>query len=116
MTIGGAHRRVEMLPWVTALKLPWPCDGIKWSTVALRDIFNYGPAGDRKPPRGIQPRSRCKKTARWSHKGLGSEGRGTRRFCWDHLISQGLFGSEAEERRTQRWFADHEEIREIEES
>jgi hypothetical protein len=106
---------VALIPWVTPLKLPWPCDGIKWGTVTGRDLWPWGPKGIN-PPRGIQARSRCKKTARWSFKGLGSQRRGTRKLCWDHLMAQGLYGSMAEEARTQRWFAAHaKEIEEIEE-
>ena len=51
------------LPYVTELRgeHDTPCDGIKYSKVALRDRFSmYG-----KPARGIQPRARCKNRARW---------------------------------------------------
>jgi len=101
----------ERLPWVRRLKYPWPCDGIKWNTVAGRDLWPWGP-GRKNPPRGIQPKSRCKKTARWSYRHLRPawrDGAGTSKFCWDHLISQGIYGSMADEQRADRWYDRHPE-------
>ncbi len=106
----------ERLPWVRRLTLVWPCDGIKWGTVAGRDIFKWGPK-NANPPRGIQPKSRCRKTARWSFRPLASQvsrfeqeslvggapGRRVRHYCWDHLIAAGIYGSMAEEQRANRW-------------
>jgi hypothetical protein len=110
--------QAERLPWVTRLALPWPCDGIKWGMVSGRDIYRWGPRGAN-PPRGIQPRSRCSKTARWSFRPLkrydmswrylvgGAPGRRVRHYCWDHLISAGIYGSMEEDQRSSRWFDKH---------
>lgn len=104
----------ERLPWVRRLSMPWPCDGIKWSLVAGRDIYAWGPKGVN-PPRGIPARARCKKTARWSYRHLRPawrRGKGTSKFCWDHLIAQGIYGSMEEEQRAARWFGRHPEVNE----
>lgn len=112
--------QAERLPWVRRLALPWPCDGIKWGTVTGRDLYYWG-AKHANPPRGIQPKSRCKKTARWSFKPLkssmpylevrslvgGAPGRRVRHYCWDHLISAGIYGSMEEDQRSSRWFDKH---------
>jgi hypothetical protein len=84
----------ERLPWVTRLKADdIPCDGVKYSTVAMKDLYSWGSRGEN-PPRGIQPRSRCKKKAHWHYVGLQSRpyfahGK-TGNLCWDHLVCEAL--------------------------
>lgn len=84
-TLPERKKLAEVLPWVKQLKKPTPCDGIKWSTVALGDIYSIG----NKPARGIQDRSRCKRQAYWHFTKLkrnvwGKSGN----YCWTHLTMQ----------------------------
>ena len=86
-TIKERQALAERLPWVSRLKESTACEGVKWSTVAVRDIFSWGP-GLKNQPRGIQSRSRCKNRAWWHYVPLGSsvyahEGN----YCWAHLGS-----------------------------
>lgn len=95
------------LPYVTELrgKHDIPCDGIKYSKVALSDLY----AMRGKPARGIQPRARCKNRARWRFTA-------TRRlrysetpaksgnYCTPHLSLE-LWQRPAEARRAGKWFA-----------
>ena len=84
------HDFVAGLPWVTRLKKPQErCDGIKWGTVALRDLYPYRGL----PARGIQERSRCKMKGWWRFRALRQRGywampatSGT--YCWNHLMVQ----------------------------
>lgn len=57
-----------------------PCQGIKWGTVALRDIFDmHG-----RPARGFKDSSRCKRRAQMIYtRSDGTEFAG----CWTHLES-----------------------------
>lgn len=110
------QRIVAEMPWVTRLSLSTSCDGIKWSRVALRDIFTWGPRLSRSP-RGIQEKARCRRTAWWGIRLVGDHpvrgGARSRRarFCWLHLVSQGLHGDESESARTRRWIAaNHPEL------
>lgn len=98
-SLAERKHNLARLPWVRVLRKPVPCEGIKWDTVALKDIFRWGP-GNQNPPRGIQPKSRCKKLAYWHYKALGSTPAESGNFCFDHLSSQ-LFNEQA---RVNRWF------------
>lgn len=91
----------ERLPWVKRLKDPVPCQGVKWSTVALRDLYvMHG-----KQPRGIQERSRCKNRAGWRFTALKRSSAKSGDYCWAHLLSAGLAHDPQEDERTRRWFA-----------
>lgn len=90
------------VPWVTRRSLLVPCDGIKWGTVALRDLYNWGP-NSKNPPRGIQERSRCKVRAEWyfvaldwfrTPNGWAKNGN----LCWSHLIAMTYYSYEEDER------------------
>lgn len=100
-----AERQFNMtrLPWVRRLKKPVPCDGIKWSTVAGKDLWAHGP-NQSIPARGIQDRSRCKNNAWWHFKPLKKSHAKEGNFCWSHLISAGIYHDMDEEARTKRWY------------
>ena len=98
------------MPWVTRLKKPRPCDGIKYSTVALKDIYEWGPRDNPQPPRGIQDKSRCKKLAWWKFRALKKSYAEDGNYCWPHLISAGLFRDTYEETRTKRWWQNNKEL------
>ena len=100
-------------PRIKKLKTPQPCEGIKWGTVALRDIYYWGPDNSN-PPRGFQPRSRCKKqgwwvitprpTAAWS-----DEITEKKVLCWDHFISE-LTGHSKDHALLTRWWFKQPEV------
>ena len=94
---------VARIPWVKKLREPVACDGIKWSTVALRDLYGTRTT----EARGIQDRSRCKKRASWHFRPLKRSDAREGNYCWSHLIYQGLFCDQDEMDRTDKWFARH---------
>lgn len=109
------------LPWVKRLRKPEQCDGIRWSTVALRDIYMHGPGG-KVPPRGIKPSSRCSKPAWWRFRPLArydlswrylrdGQARVHRYYCWQHLVCAGM-GPMEEQERIRRWLARNPRSRE----
>lgn len=102
-SLANRKMNLERLPWVRSLKKPVPCEGIKWGTVALRDIFPMGPLGRERPARGIQPRSRCKKQGRWHFTALKSSPTKSGNYCWHHLMQQMYSMQETE--RVNRWLA-----------
>lgn len=96
----------RQLPYVTELLSgDAPCDGIKYSKVALRDLFAmYG-----KPARGIQPQARCKNRARWRFTATRRLRRGdweppatSGNYCTIHLSMELEYPAEA--RRAEKWF------------
>ena len=90
------------MPWVAILQRPRACDGIKWSTVALKDLYEHGPGGS-VPARGIQEKSKCKKAGWWRFRSLKRSYARDGVYCWTHLVVQGIYGDEAERTRTDRW-------------
>ena len=99
----GFYRK---LPYVTELrgKQDTPCDGIKYSKVALSDLFAmYG-----KPARGIQPRARCKNRARWRFTAtrrlrVSDTPATSGNYCTLHLSME--LDHPAESRRAEKWYA-----------
>ena len=95
---------VTGLPWVTKLKVPIDrCEGIRWSTVAMKDIYPSGPRADQVPARGFQDRSLCKNKGWYKFKALRPRGAfayeaksGT--YCWSHLMTQ-IYSTPQEESR-----------------
>ena len=110
----ASERKMNMarLPWVKKLDRPTTCDGIKWSTVALKDIYEHGPLSDPQPPRGIQDKSRCKNRAWWHFKPLKRSYSKEGNYCWKHLIYRGVYGDMLEEARTNKWYQKHGWIKE----
>lgn len=95
------------LPWVTLLPssaAEHRCEGIKWSTVALRDVYARGG----KPARGIQDRSRCKRRGWFRFRALKPRGAyppmpGTSGiYCYDHVAKQ-ISDHQKEHERFVRW-------------
>ena len=79
-------------PRIKKLKTPQPCEGIKWGTVAIKDIHTWGP-GHSNPPRGIQPRSHCKKQGWWvitpRRAAFGYDSiKEEKVLCWDHFVNE----------------------------
>lgn len=93
----------ERLPWVKRVE-PRPCEGIKWGTVALRDLYEWGPIKDPRPARGIQAKSRCKKQGRWQFTALKKSHARDGVYCYHHLISHGLYCDMDEQDRTSLWY------------
>ena len=91
------------VPWVTRLTKPHKCDGIKWSTVAMKDLYPSGPGGST-PARGIQDKSRCKMNAYWRFKALRSSTARSGVYCYTHLIYQGVYANMEEEARLTKWY------------
>jgi hypothetical protein len=100
-----AERQHNMLrlPWVRKLKKPVKCDGIKYGTVAMKDLYDYGP-GQSIPARGIQDKSRCKNNAWWHFKPLKKSYAKEGNYCWSHLLAQGVFGAQEEHDRMNKWY------------
>lgn len=97
----------EKLPWVTRLEKPVPCEGIKWSLMTMRrwdQIRNGG---------GVPFEVKCRKRAHWHFKALKrTKYNGytkTGNYCWSHLLYRGIYGSQEEEKRTQKWMEEHPE-------
>lgn len=105
---------LQRFPWIRRMSEPRACDGIKWGTVAGRDVHYWGP-GRRNEPRGIQDKSRCGSTAWWWFRPLaGSDlaarylrgpARAHRWYCWQHL--QAATASERERQRAGKWLERH---------
>lgn len=85
----------ERLPWVTVVP-PQPCDGIKWSTVAIADLS-----------RGIQDKSRCKRQGAWQFTALPESHARDGVYCFQHLVHAGLYGDMDEHERTNKWFEEN---------
>lgn len=89
-TIAERQAYAATIPWVRKLSRPAACEG--W----------HGASRGRRP---------CKNLAYWSFRHLRrdefGQGFGTRRYCWNHLLSRGLYGSMAEDARTDRWMEAH---------
>lgn len=107
------RKNLEMLPRVRRLEKPKErCDGIKWNTVALKDIHNHGPNRS-ESPRGIQERSRCKRKGWWKFKALkpskkpyGPFPATSGVYCTTHLIMQ-VMDHEAERRAATKFWDTH---------
>ena len=104
MTAKDVTQNLLALPWVDIAKPDTPCEGIKWSTVALKDIRPVG--GE--PARGFQERSRCKRKALFSFKAL-ERGRKyetlakSGSYCKIHTSMQ-ITDSPPEYRRARAWW------------
>ena len=104
MSTEDAKKNALALPWVKPVKGDVPCDGVKWGSVALRDLFEmHG-----NPPRGIQDRARCKRKAKyvfratkrlraWDYPATSGS------YCGQHLAMQ-LSDHQAEKRRADAFF------------
>jgi hypothetical protein len=59
---------------------------------------------------GSEGKRPCRNPANWSYRHLigvlSGDGR-TRRYCWNHLMTRGLYGSMKDEARTNRWIEKH---------
>lgn len=102
------------MPRLKPLKKPVPCDGIKWGTVASKDIFDYGPLDENYrhtiPARGIQERSKCKRMAHWKFTALKISNADSGNYCWTHVVCQGLHGDGVEWNATDNWTKKHDAL------
>ena len=100
----------ERMPWVTRLTGDSiPCDGIKYGTVAVKDLYSWGP-GRENPARGIQPRSKCKKWAHWHYKALRSTWGAyakTGNYCWDHFAQMAEIEGDRVEKYINRYLKEY---------
>lgn len=95
------------LPWIKRRKRPKErCDGIKWSQVSDKDLYQHGPRDNPKPARGIQERAKCKRRGWWTLKACRPRNNydyparsGT--YCWEHLLIE--LRHEPEQERYLRW-------------
>lgn len=108
-TLAERKALVARLPWVSVLQSSAPetrCEGIKWSTVALSDLYARGG----RPARGIQERSRCKRRGWFRFTALKPRGKypplpaTSGVYCYDHLCMQ-IGDHEKERDRLDRWLA-----------
>jgi hypothetical protein len=103
LTLRQRKELASRIPWVRRRSVRSPCEGIRYSTVALRDIYTWGPQG-LNPPRGIQERSRCRLNAEWNivllRRRLLNTGylSWTADLCWRHLLTFMSSSSEDEDR------------------
>lgn len=104
MSAEDVKKNLLMLPWVKPVKRDVQCEGIKWNTVALKDLYPRGT----EPARGFQPRSRCKRKAKFVF-------RATKRLrVWDSPATSGSYcithasmqinDHGAEYRRASKWW------------
>jgi hypothetical protein len=108
-TRGERQAFMAGLPWATKLAKPKEhCEGIKWNTVAMKDICASGSRDRQLPPRGLQDRSRCKNKGWWRFRALRLRGAwahsaksGT--YCWAHLVQQTCGTPEEEARFIKAW-------------
>lgn len=94
------------VPWVTRLKTPTErCDGIKWSTVSLRDLYAWGPK-NQNPPRGIQDHSRCQRQGWFKFKALKRSWARSGTYCYEHAAKE-IQDHYEEHKRFLRWQEKH---------
>lgn len=97
------------LPWITKLAKPKEhCDGIKWGTVAMKDIYPSGPRANQLPARGFQERSLCKNKGRWKFRALRLRGAWAQpaqsgAYCWPHLMQKIYYNDEETARFDKAW-------------
>ena len=80
-----------------------PCDGIKWSKVAMRDLYSMRG----QPPRGIQPHARCRRKAKFALKATKrarafESAAASGNYCREHM-SMEIYDHEPERRRYMAW-------------
>lgn len=92
-------RLLRAVPWVSELDRSTPCQGVKWSKVALRDLYSIGG----KPPRGLEPEAHCKRRARWRFVALEHSHATSGDYCTSHLLAAGLYADNDETERAERW-------------
>jgi len=86
----------ELYPWVTRLKRPRQCQG--WVTNAS----------------WTRGKETCKRPAHWKFRfsaraDLFGTSRGSKYFCWQHLLCRGLYGEMGEYERTITYTKKHDE-------
>src|SRR5690242_7318522 len=74
------------IPWVRELERPIPCEGIKWSKVALKHLHSMGG----RPAEGIPDKARCKLRAHYRYTAQRGRDRYgvTGNYCLAHVEQQ----------------------------
>ena len=99
LTLEQRKNLLAELPWVKRLKEPVEtCDGVKWSTVALRDLYSMG----NQPARGIQDRSRCTRRGTFRFKALKRSWARDGVYCYLHAWKE-IHDHPEESERADRW-------------
>jgi hypothetical protein len=90
---------IEAIPWVVRLTFDVPCEGIKWSKVALKHLYSMGG----RPAEGIPDRAHCTFRAKWHYTAPDDPETyaKTGDYCIHHLMVQ--FDDPVETERYQRW-------------
>jgi hypothetical protein len=101
-TLAQRKALVASIPWVTMLKTKRPCDGVRWSHVPMKAISWWGPKRCN-PPIGLDS-YRCKKQGYLKFRALKNSYAKDGVYCWDHLLSSGLYHGMDEESRFKRWY------------
>src|SRR6478609_10015072 len=97
----------EHMPRVKKVRVPAMCEGIKWSNVAVKHIFQHGPRENRKAAEGIPEKSKCKRMGYWHFKPLKNSYAREGTYCWTHLVYQGIHADMGEEKATRKWRDEH---------
>lgn len=105
-------RVIARMPWAVRLLIPAEhCDGIKWGTVALKDLYEHGPRSNPSPARGIQERSKCKRRGEWQYVAAKPRDPYTHvatsgTYCWTHMWSE-ILNHPTDYARYMRWIRDN---------
>ena len=104
MTAEDVKKNLLALPWVKPVKGDVQCEGIKWNTVAMKDLYPRGT----EPARGFQPRSRCKRKAKFIFRATKRVRKYEPRavsgaYCTTHASMQ-ITDNAAERRRAVAWW------------
>lgn len=108
--------QIDSIPWVDRLEEPIDfCDGIKWSQVALKHLYEM----NGRPAEGIPAKARCKLPAHWRFTAMPEEEikdkypgqrATTGKYCIHHLFQQ-IYDYGPELERYHRWSAEQEPSR-----
>lgn len=89
---------IDAIPWVDRITEDKPCQGIKWSRVALKHLYSMS----NRPAEGIPERARCTFRAKWHFTALPDSDAKSGDYCIHHLMVQ--FATEDQESdRYRKW-------------
>jgi hypothetical protein len=110
MRIPLKERKAHLLniPWITLVKKPHRCDGVKWSGMPLYALYNGVRNKTKEEQDARFDKQRCKKKGLYRLRAL-KRGRiyetkaNSGEYCWSHLMNN-LNYSPGERRRLDAWF------------
>lgn len=89
---------IKLIPWVIYLREKViRCEGYRWSHMPLRDACD--------PER--REKHRCSQRGYWRFKASKRSNAYDGVYCWQHLLSAGLYHDMIEVNRTNSWFSDN---------